>query len=141
MTPEEKVQKLIALKRYETPPEGYFDNFLTEFQERRADESNKPGLWKRTSERVTNFFRDLGGSRWIIGGGLAYAAVTVVFLIWQGRPAVAPSTPKTAPASYEAKPVQPSRAVKPVKPVPGVDLKKEKRYPKLKRRETPRREL
>ena len=38
MSDFEETQRLIRLKRYEQPPEGYFENFLDEFHERqRAD--------------------------------------------------------------------------------------------------------
>ena len=35
--PEKQVQKLIRLKRFEEPRDGYFEDFLKEFQSRRNE--------------------------------------------------------------------------------------------------------
>lgn len=46
------IQKLIRLKRYEQPPEGYFDDFLFEFQRRQRAEMLKRPLWQIVWERA-----------------------------------------------------------------------------------------
>jgi hypothetical protein len=46
------IQKLIRLKRYEQPPEGYFDDFLFEFQRRQRAEMLKRPLWQIAWERA-----------------------------------------------------------------------------------------
>ncbi len=77
----EEIGSLLALKRHERPEEGYFDDFLREFhQRRRAEEARNRGLkgwWKDASawlgERLT--------SKWAYGAGLAYAAVMAAFLL------------------------------------------------------------
>jgi hypothetical protein len=77
----EEIGSLLALKRHERPEEGYFDDFLREFhQRRRAEESMKrgpAGWWKQASEWVSN----LGASKWAYGGGMAYAAIAAVWLL------------------------------------------------------------
>ncbi len=77
----EEIGSLLALKRHERPEEGYFDDFLREFhQRRRVEESMKrgpAGWWKQASEWVSN----LGASKWAYGGGMAYAAIAAVWLL------------------------------------------------------------
>jgi hypothetical protein len=77
----EEIGSLLALKRHERPEEGYFDDFLREFhQRRRAEESMKrgpAGWWKQASEWVSN----LGASKWAYGGGMAYVAIAAVWLL------------------------------------------------------------
>jgi hypothetical protein len=46
------IQKLIRLKRYEQPPEGYFDDFLFDFQRRQRAEMLKRPLWQIAWERA-----------------------------------------------------------------------------------------
>lgn len=46
------IQKLIRLKRYEQPPEGYFDDFLLEFQRRQRAEMLRRPLWQIAWERA-----------------------------------------------------------------------------------------
>lgn len=77
----EEIGSLLALKRHERPEEGYFDDFLREFhQRRRAEEASRKGLagwWKQASEWVSQ----MGASKWAYGGGLAYAAIAAVWLL------------------------------------------------------------
>lgn len=77
----EEIGSLLALKRHERPEEGYFDDFLREFhQRRRAEEVSKKGVagwWKQTS----GWFSNLGGSKWAYGACLAYASAAVLFLL------------------------------------------------------------
>lgn len=77
----EEIGSLLALKRHERPEEGYFDEFLREFhQRRRAEEAQKRGpaaWWKQTSEWISN----LGASKWAYGGGLAYATLVAFFFL------------------------------------------------------------
>lgn len=82
--------------------EGYFDDFLREFhQRRRAEEALKrgpAGWWKRTSEWVSG----LGGSKWAYGGGLAYAAAAAFFLLAPKSPDV-PQAPAATTVGHQVK--------------------------------------
>lgn len=77
----EEIGSLLALKRHERPEEGYFDDFLREFhQRRRAEELTRKGpaaWWKQTS----GWFSNLGASKWAYGVGLAYASAAALFLM------------------------------------------------------------
>lgn len=77
----EEIGTLLALKRHERPEDGYFDDFLREFhQRRREEESRQQGLagwWRKASAWVS----DLGASKWAYAGGLAYAAIAAFVLL------------------------------------------------------------
>lgn len=65
------IQKLIRLKRYEQPPEDYFDDFLLEFQRRQRAEMLQRPLWQIAWERA---------NLWLDGfrvPALAYASILV----------------------------------------------------------------
>jgi hypothetical protein len=101
------IQKLIRLKRYEQPPEDYFDDFLLEFQRRQRAEMLQRPLWQIAWERA---------NLWLEGfrvPALAYASILVAALgvtgvimnsqTTQGPAAVASvSAPNIAPAAPTA---------------------------------------
>lgn len=47
------LQKLLRLKRYETPPPEYFENFLQDFQARQRKEIVKLPLWRIVWDRMS----------------------------------------------------------------------------------------
>lgn len=63
------VQRLIALKRFEQPPEGFVDDFLDEFHSRQRSEllqkSSRGLFW----ERLSTYIGEFGAAKW------AYASV------------------------------------------------------------------
>ena len=77
---DNEISKLIGLKRYEKPEDGYFDDFLAEFQRRQRSE-----LLQRSSrglfvERLGTYFSDLFGSgrqQFAFAGAAACAVVGV----------------------------------------------------------------
>lgn len=105
----EQLGALLATKRIERPEEGYWQDFVCEFHRRQRQQTvPEPGLsavWRR----VTGLVADLGSGRWAYGAGLAYAAVTVAFLVMPSkvgveRPPVVPVkhqvvVPSTLPAN------------------------------------------
>lgn len=102
----EEIGSLLALKRHERPEEGYFDDFLREFhQRRRAEESLKrgpAGWWKQASDWISS----LGASKWAYGGGLAYAAVAAFFLLAPKSPDIQ-QAPSSTPVAHEVKATAP----------------------------------
>ncbi len=74
MSEIDDIQKLLRLKRYEQPPEGYFDDFLLEFQRRQRAEMLKRPLWELAWERA---------NLWLEGfrvPAIAYASILVAAL-------------------------------------------------------------
>ncbi len=75
---ETDLQKLLRLKRYETPGEEYFEDFLTEFQRRQRVEMAKAPLWRIALDRMSSAFSGLQVPR------VAYGATFAVFLALVG---------------------------------------------------------
>lgn len=103
----EEIGALLALKRHERPEEGYFEDFLREFhQRRRVEEAVKrgPASWW---SRATGWFADLGASRWAYGAGLAYASVMALFLLVPDG-GTDGGAPAATPVGHEVKPLDPT---------------------------------
>ena len=74
----EDLQRLLKLKNYEQPVDGYFEDFLDEFHRRQRESmvsQSSPSVWSRFSE----WFSDLGAAKWAIGAGVAYAVLALGF--------------------------------------------------------------
>ena len=75
----EDLRKLIALKRYEQPPEGFVDDFLAEFQRRRSEQPpERVTLVQRLWERLDAFFDSLSPPAWGLAGAAAMAILAAV---------------------------------------------------------------
>ncbi len=72
MPEDTDIQKLLRLKRYEKPPEGYFDDFLIEFQRRQRTELLRVPLHEILWERVTSWLDSVRVPT------MAYAAILVL---------------------------------------------------------------
>jgi len=79
---QSEIQKLLRLKRYEKPRDGYFEDFLTEFQSRQRSEMLRRSARSLLMERVGTYFSGLGKQRWFFGAGLAYATVMLGIFAW-----------------------------------------------------------
>ena len=98
----EQLGNLLALKRHERPEDGYWQDFLCEFhQTQREQVAMKSGLMSFYG-RVSNWFSDLGPSKWAYGAGLAYATITVAFFLTP-RGVDVEKTP-AAPVNYQVVP-------------------------------------
>lgn len=98
----EPMHKVIRLKRYEQPPEGYFQDFLREFHHRQRAELLKPSLGTLIAERLSCYFAELRVP------SMAFAAAAVVALMASVailRQPVQPDMPRNFAASYEQAPV------------------------------------
>ena len=74
----EDLQRLLKLKNYEQPVDGYFEDFLDEFhsRQRQAIATQRSGtMWSR----FTEWFQDLGAAKWALGAGMAYAVLALGF--------------------------------------------------------------
>ncbi len=118
-----ELQTLLRLKRYETPPPGYLEDFLTEFHHRQRAELLRRPLWRIALDRVGNWVPSLPV---LPTPTLAYAGVSAVALVAAAgmlvrHPAAGPlgvasaSSPSSAPAQaayVNNRPVAPLAAVR-----------------------------
>lgn len=78
-----ETRRLIRLKRYEQPPRDYHDNFLDDFRERQRAELLHRSSIRLFLERLATFTSDIGKSRWLIGGALAYGVIAILLMVNQ----------------------------------------------------------
>ena len=79
-TEYEYVQRLLRLKRYEQPQDGYYEQFLDEFRDRREKEATGADVrhvGPSFLDRFSEWFHELGSRRWIYATGTAYAAIMI----------------------------------------------------------------
>ena len=78
-----RLQRLLALKRYERPSSEYFDNFLMEFHNRLLPE---PRRWTRWQERVRESIDDFLSAEpmrvWRYSFASAMGAIVILCLFW-----------------------------------------------------------
>jgi len=102
---DKELQDLIGLKKYEQPDDGYFDDFLVEFQQRQRSEILQTSARGLFLERLKTWFSEFGVNnsvRWIIGGGLAYAAFTL-FINLKSSDEIAEDSTINANSAIESK--------------------------------------
>ena len=105
----EQIGDLLALKRNERPEEGYWQDFLCEFHHnQRQQAASKFGVTNMMA-RLSEWFSEMGPSKWAYGAGLAYAAVTVGFFLMP-REAIRENTP-VSPVNYQVVPAPTPPAV------------------------------
>jgi len=80
MKDSEEVQRLIRLKRFETPGEEYFESFLEQFKDRQRSEMLHRSARGILLERTRVWFDELHGAKWLVPAGAAAAIATGVFL-------------------------------------------------------------
>jgi len=78
MPDETDIQNLLRLKRYEQPPQEYFDQFLRDFQHRQRAEMIRQPVWKIALHRLQAFFSEPVISQF------AYAGATAAVLLVAG---------------------------------------------------------
>ncbi len=111
----EQLENLLALKRYERPEEGYWQDFLCEFHQRQRQQATVKSGFMNFISGFSTWFADLGPSKWAYGAGLAYATATVVFFLTPHGVDV--ETAPTAPVNYQVVPAAP-----PVEQLDQLDL-------------------
>lgn len=116
----EQIESLLALKRYERPEEGYWQDFLGEFHHRQRQQAvsmtGVAGLWNR----LTTWFSDVKPSGWAYGAGLAYATATIALLVAIPRGSDMDQAP-AVPVIFQVDPA----AAEPVEQLEQLDLSPE----------------
>ena len=98
-----RLQRLLALKRYERPTPEYFDNFLSEFHGRIQAEARKISWWERVLGRVDDFLAAESMRVWRYSFTSALGVAAVVGLTHSTPQTIAASLPNlssTASADY-----------------------------------------
>ncbi|OYW31177.1 MAG: hypothetical protein B7Z47_01835 [Chthoniobacter sp. 12-60-6] len=98
----EDIQRLIRLKRFEQPEEGFTENFLQQFHQRQRAELLKQSSVELLLERVTTWWNHLLPPKW----SLATAAVAVCAVgVWMlSQPGEKPAATLTAAPVVPEKP-------------------------------------
>ncbi len=100
MNDPEEAQRLIRLKRYESPGEGYYASFLDEFKERQRSEMLRLSARDLLFERVAMWLEESGGAkRFVPVGAMAAAAIGAGLYFATASP------DRPAPETYVAAPV------------------------------------
>lgn len=76
MNDSDDVQRLIRLKRYESPGDAYYQSFMEDFKERQRSEMLKQSARGLLFERISMWFEESGGVRRLVPAG-AFAAAAV----------------------------------------------------------------
>jgi len=84
MNDSDEIQRLLRLKRYETPGEDYFQKFLEDFKDRQRAELLHRSARGLLAERFSMWFSEYHGSRWLIPTGAAAALVVTGFFLFSG---------------------------------------------------------
>jgi hypothetical protein len=88
-----RLQRVLALKRYEHPSPEYFDNFLTEFHKRLLAEAQpQTGWWERTLGGIDDFLSAESMQVWRYGLASAIGMTIIVGLMWTGLRETSEST-------------------------------------------------
>jgi len=98
----EPMHRIIRLKRYEQPPEEYFENFLKDFHRRQRAELLRPSIWELLKERIQAAFSEIRVPAMAYAGAAAVAIVASVMILRQ--PGVA-NQPQVYTAAYRQAPV------------------------------------
>lgn len=73
----EEVEKLLHLKRYERPPEGFYERFLDDLHDRQRVEIMQRSAWSLFWDRVETWFWSVGSRKRVYLAGAAYATVMI----------------------------------------------------------------
>ena len=81
MKGSDDINKLLRLKRYESPGEDYFDSFLDDFKDRQRSEYPNRSSYSALEERLKVWFGEQGSLWWAVPAGAAAAVIGVGLLI------------------------------------------------------------
>lgn len=81
MNDSDEVQRLIRLKRYESPGDEYFKSFMEEFKDRQRAELLHRSARSLLAERVSMWFSEYNGSKWLLPVGATAALVAGGFYL------------------------------------------------------------
>ena len=97
---DDRITRLLRLKRYEQPPPDYFENFLHEFRRRQRDKLRRQPLWSICIDCAHDFvfrhnIRPLAS--YAAGFAAAVACVAVISITLYQQPDATPLTVQDSP--------------------------------------------
>ena len=95
----EPMHRVIRLKRYEQPPEEYFEDFLREFHQRQRAELLRPSLFALLWMRLLSLIPDVRVPAMTYGVSAAAALLAGAVIMWNPQPRT-PSSYAVAYPSY-----------------------------------------
>lgn len=102
----EPMHRIIRLKRYEKPPEGYFDDFLREFHRRQRAELLRPSIVELILGRLQALISEIRVPAMAYAGATAVAVIASVLILRQpggsGQPRFYAATYRQAPVTVPA---------------------------------------
>ncbi|WP_395742727.1 hypothetical protein [Prosthecobacter sp.] len=101
----ENIQRLIRLKRFEQPEEGFTEKFLERFHQRQREEMLKKSSVELLMERVTTWWEHLMVPKWSLAAAAVAVCAVSVWLISQ--PAAKPGATVTEGPIIPEKPFVP----------------------------------
>ncbi len=110
MNDSEDIQRLIRLKKYETPGDEYFETFLENFKDRQRSELLRQSARGLLMERVSMWFDEISGPRWLVPVGASAAAAAALAL---GLYAVRPPVSEDATPDLASAPTAPATSTAP----------------------------
>lgn len=96
------MHRIIRLKRYEQPPQGYYEDFLKEFHQRQRAELLKPSLTSLLFERISLFLSEFRVPAMAYAGAAAVAVIATAAIVMPTRQA---TVPRAYAASFQQAPV------------------------------------
>jgi hypothetical protein len=110
----EDLEKLLRLKKYEKPPDDYFDEFFARFQTRQRSEMLRQSARGLLIERFSTWLWGIGNRKLLLTGGVAYATVMIaIFLNPMGEPSVSGEADEAQAAPVTATLKQAEKAEEP----------------------------
>ncbi|MEM8953171.1 MAG: hypothetical protein AAGD22_03375 [Verrucomicrobiota bacterium] len=87
MSEFKELERLLRLKKYEQPREGYYEDFVVEFQRRQRAELLSRSSRSLFFERLGTYASGFSKQTWFAGAGagLAYACVMAYLMISPGK--------------------------------------------------------
>ena len=84
MKDSDYAQRLIRLKRYESPGEEYFQQFAEDFKKRQRAVMLQQSYRALLAERVSLWFEEMGSAKWLVPIGAAAAVGAGLFFAISG---------------------------------------------------------
>ena len=101
MKEHEEVQRLIRLKKYETPGEEYFQSFTESFKDRQRSEMLKRSSAGIFAERVQVWFEETHRAKWLVPAGAAAAIAAGVLVSMPANENISAPIAEVGPTPFE----------------------------------------